>query len=1152
MSLDARPLRGWLAALGLEQYAELLESNRVDLDILPALTEHDLQELGIPLGDRKRLLKAVADRQAAAATAGDERPRPSPATEVTSSPRTGQAADGERRQLTVLFCDLVESTALARRLDPEEYREVVRGYQAAGAEVVQRLEGHIAQYLGDGLLVYFGYPQAHEDDAARAVRAGLEIVTAVARLNERPGTRVALAVRIGIHTGPVVVGDMGAGDRHERLALGDTPNIAARLQGLAEASTVLVSGATHRLVDGAFRFENLGSHTLKGVDDPVPVYRVLGESEWRGRLDAQRRLTRLVGREQEVGLLLDRWERAAEGQGQAVLVMGEPGIGKSRAVRALRERLAGEPHRWLEARCSPYYTHTPLQPIIEVLSRLWGRAPEAAADGGLEALETWLRSLEIDPAEALPLLALLLSRPAPEGYPLPPMSPERQRRRTLETVVAVVLALTGEQPLVLVVEDLHWVDPTTLELLGQLIDQAPTARLLLLLTARPEFPAPWAARSYLTPLGLNRLTRRQTEQVVDHLAGGRALPREVAHEIVAKTDGVPLFIEELTKTVLESGPLETAGDGYRLAGPLRPLAIPTTLQDSLMARLDRLGRAKDVAQLGATLGRTFRYAWLRAVFTGDEPALQAALAQLVEGELLFQRGVPPEATYTFKHALIQDAAYQSLLRRTRQQYHQRIAQVIEAQFPETVGTQPELLAHHYTEASLLTQAIGHWHRAGERAIGRSAYVEAISHFTRGLDLLQALPETPERIEREYALQMALGVSLMNTRGYAAPEVEPVFRRARQLAQQTADTPMLVSVLYGLWIFHVTRADYRAALELGNEAFGLAQRVQDPALLVVAHGMLDVAFLYSGDIVEALDHCERGAALYDRQQHRFFVSSCGKDLGVEHRVHAAVALWFLGYPDRGRARMREAIMLAQELCHPFSLVFCQLVSASQHFYRREVQSTLERARASITIASEQGFAFPLAMATFLEGWALTEEGHIRQGLTQMRQAQASLKAGGAEVITSYFLIMIAEAHGKLGQTDAGLTALADAGAFVQKSNERLWEAELHRIRGELLWRAARQGRIDASLTQQGPGRAGGADNGRSDPEACFQQAIDVARRQRARSLELRAALSLSRLWREQGKTEEARRLLAEIHGWFTEGFDTPDLQAAKALLDELAT
>ena len=717
------------------------------------------------------------------------------------SPTLSGTSEAERRQLTVLFCDLVDSTTLARQLDPEDYREVVRAYQATCAAVIQRFDGYIAQYLGDGLLVYFGYPQAHEDDAQRAVRTGLEILDALAALQARLAADkgIRLAVRLGIHTGLVVVGAVGTGGRQEALALGDTPNVAARLQSLAAPDTVVVSDATWRLVQGYFAGHDLGPQTLKGVETPVQVYRVLGTSGAQSRLDvvSPRGLTPLVGREAEMALLRERWAQARDGLGQVVLLSGEAGIGKSRLVQVLHEHVTAEPHTRLEWRCSPYAQQSPLHPVIAHLHRLLRWRPDDTPAEKLGVLEETLAASGLALPEVVPLIATLLSLPLPERYPPLTLTPQRQRQKTLDALLVWLLTEATRQPVLLIVEDLHWIDPSTLEFLTLLIDQGPTARLLTLLTCRPEFQTPWGFRAHLTPLTLSRLPRPQATQMTVRVTGGKALPSEVVEQIVTKTDGVPLFVEELTKMVLESGLLREGEERYELTGPLPPLAIPATLHDSLMARLDRLATVKDVAQLGATIGRTFAYELLQAVSPLDGVTLQHGLRQLVEAELVYQRGVPPQATYTFKHALIQDAAYQSLLRSTRQQYHQRLAQVLVERFSETVETQPELLAHHYTEAGLSAQAIPYWQRAGQRALQRSAYAEAIGHLTTGLEVLQTLPDTPERAQHELALHVALGGALIGTKSYSAPEVEHSFARARALCQQLGETPEFFHILYGL-------------------------------------------------------------------------------------------------------------------------------------------------------------------------------------------------------------------------------------------------------------------------------------------------------------------------------------------------------------------
>jgi TOMM system kinase/cyclase fusion protein len=1061
---------------------------------------------------------------------------------VGSRPAIHHPPEAERRQLTVLFCDLVDSTALATQLDPEELREVVRAYQEACAKVIGRFAGHIAQYLGDGLLVYFGYPRAHEDDAQRAVRAGLGMVEALGQLNTRLGQErgVQLAVRLGIHTGLVVVGEVGGDTRHEQLALGETPNLAARLQGMAAPNTVVISAATVPLLGGFFACQALGPHRLKGFAQPLQVYQVLYESTARSRLEAAGTsgLTPLVGREQEIALLLERWGQVKEGSGQVVLLSGEAGIGKSRLVQVLMEHVAAEPQAWLTpCQCSPYYQHTALYPMIDLLERVVLRFDrEESAPQKLRKLEGFLVPYGLPLAEAVPLFAALLSLPLPADYAPLTVSPERQKQMTLHALLTILLRIAAQQPVLFVMEDLHWVDPTTLEFLSLLVDQGPTARLLTLLTFRPDFSPPWTGRAHLTQMTLSRLPRRQVVEMTGRVAHDKVLPPEVVEQVVAKTDGVPLFVEELTKMVLESGLLQERAERYTLTGPLPPLAIPATLHDSLMARLDRLATVKALAQLGATLGREFAYELLQAVSPWDEATLQQGLHQLVEAEFLYQQGLPPQATYHFKHALIQDAAYQSLLRSTRQQYHQRIAQVMEARFPETAAIQPELLAHHYTGAGLKEKAIHYWQRAGERAIGRSAYAEALDHLTKGLALVKTLPDTPARIQQELALQSTLGVPLMNIKGWTSPEVETVYRRARELCQQVGETPQLFPVLWGLWRFYNVRAEYQTAFEIGEQSLRLAQDLRDSAFLAVAHHMLGNTLLWMGEFVSSRTHLEQGITLYDPQQHHSQIALYGVDLKVIGRSYEARALWVLGYPDQALKRMCEGLILAQELSHPFSLAWALEWFFNLHNLRREVQAAQDQAERLIALSAEQGFPYFLKNGTCDQGWVLVEEGQREKGIAQMCESVASLKATGANLALSLRLVWLAQAYGKNAQVEAGLAALTEALTFISKNGERYWEAELYRVKGELLRQTAKGNRQTAAMESEG--------------EICFRQAIDMARRQSAKSLELRAVVSLSHLWQQQGKRDAARELLAPVYGWFTEGFDTADLQEAKALLKEL--
>jgi class 3 adenylate cyclase/predicted ATPase len=1058
----------------------------------------------------------------------------------------------------VLFCDLVDSTPLAASLDPEELREVVRAYQRECAEVIQRFEGHIAQYLGDGLLVYFGYPQAHEDDGQRAVRAALGMVEAITQLNrhleQEQGVR--LAVRVGIHTGLVVVGEMGGGGRREQLALGETPNVAARLQGLAAPDTVVISAATHRLVQGVFVCQEVGLQTLKGVTTPVPVFRVLQEDDAQSRLGvaAGRGLTQLVGREQELGLLLERWAPVKDGLGQVVLLSGEAGIGKSRLVQVLKEHLAGEPHTRLEARGSPYFQQSALYPVIELLRRRLRWRPDDGPQEKLHKLEGALEQHGFSLRDIVPLFASLLALPLPDHYPPSALTPQRQKQKTLEALLVWLLRETEQQPVLLIMEDLHWFDPSMLEFLSLVVDQAATMHLFTLLTFRPAFRPPWPLHAHLTHLTLSRLPRQQAALMIERVAGGKALPAEVRQQLLTKTDGVPLFVEELTKMVLESGLLREAGDRYELTRLLPALAIPSTLHDSLMARLDRLGPAKIVAQLGATIGRRFSYALLQAVSPLDEATLQQALGRLVEAELLYQRGLPPQATYLFKHALIQEAAYQSLVKNTRQHYHQRIAQVLDERFPDTVETQPELLAYHYTEAGQPVQAVPYWLRAGQRATERSANLEAVSQLTKGLEVLQNLPATPERAQQELTLQLAMGAPLLMIKGHSAPEVERAYTRALELSQQAGDSPQLFSTLTGLWRSYYSQARLETTRELAEQCFALAQRMQDQTLLQQAHTMLGLALFTRGELISARRHLEQGIALYNPQHCRSLAFSGGIDPGVCCLSGVAWTLWTLGYPDRALARSQEALTLARQLSHAYSLGFALHYNAMLHKWRREVRLVQVRAEAVIALSNEHGFARWLAGGMIRRGWALAAQGLAEEGIVQLHHGLATWRQMGGELGLPNILAILAEAYGKGGRAEEGLGVLAEALATAHKNAEHHYEAELYRLKGELLLQRALE-RSDlptaARQTAQVAVEATQIASLRTEAEICFRQALDVARRQHAKSLELRAAQSLSRLWQQQGKRAEARQLLAEIYGWFTEGFDTPDLQEANTLLDALA-
>jgi class 3 adenylate cyclase/predicted ATPase len=1034
-----------------------------------------------------------------------------------------------------MFCDLVESTKLASQLDPEDYRDVVRAYQSACTEVITRFDGHIAQLLGDGLLVYFGYPQAHEDDPHRAVRTGLGILAAMEDLNTRPqqDKGIQLALRVGIHTGLVVVGEMGGQGRQELLALGQVPNVCARIEALAAPNTIAVSETTYRLVQGYFECQDLGAPTLRGVAQALHVYQVLGESGVHSRLEvAQTRgLTPLVGREQEVGLLLERWQQVKDGHGQVILLTGDAGIGKSRLVQVLKEHIAQEPLTRWECRSSEYYQNTALFPLADLFQRLLQFEAYETPDAKLAKLEHALSQYRLPMEESVQLFAPLFSLPLPEDrYPSLNVSPQRQRQKTLETIVAILLELAERQPVLFIIEDLHWTDPTTLELLGLLLDQTPTASVLVLLTCRPYFQPAWHHRSYLTEMTLHHLSQPQIEGMAERVAGGKTLPQEVLQQIVERTDGVPLFVEELTKAIVESGHLKDVHGHYECTGSFSTFAIPATLQDSLMARLDRLMTGKVIAQLGATIGRQFSYDLLQAVAQLNDRTLHEELHRLVEAEIVYQRGVPPQAAYTFKHALIQDTAYESLLKSTRQHYHQRIAQVLETQFPETTDGQPELLAHHYTEAGLAEKAVHYWHHAGQKAIERSAHVEAIAHLQQGLELLKTLPETAERTQREVDMLIALGASLIATKGYAVPEVQLTYTRAQQLCQSLEDPSQLFPVLRGLWMYYLGHVELTTAHALGAQLLTLAQQAQDAAMLVAAYRALGATLFLRGAVASALPHFVEGMTLYDPEQHRASVFQHGEDSGVLCHTYAAWALWYLGYPDQAVARSQHGVALAQQSVHPYSLGQALNAAAILHQFRREVRATQARADAVVLLAKEHGFLFYRVFGAMLHGWALAHQGQAQAGIELLTQGLTAWRGTGAEILRPYFLALLADIQGTRGEPEVGLTVLTEALTLMDTTSERAWEPELYRLKGALMLQYS-------------------ADN-QAEAETCFYHALDIARNQQAKSFELRTATSLARLWQRQRKHQEAHDLLSPVYNWFTEGFDTADLIDAKALLHAL--
>ncbi len=1051
-----------------------------------------------------------------------------------------------------MFCDIVGSTTLAGRLDPEEWRDIVRTYQETCAGVIQRFGGYIAQYLGDGILVYFGYPIAHEDAAVRAVKTGLGILAQLDQMNSRlrqterrpsfrPSTKDTpqIRLRIGIHTGQVVVGDMGAGERHEHLALGETPNIAAHLQAVAKANTVVMSAAVYRLVEGFFECQTLGPHALKGTATPISVYQVIGEEGAQSRFEValEAGLSPLVGRTEELAFLRQRWEAAKVREGQVVLLGGEPGIGKSRLVQELKEQVAkaGEARR--EFRCSSYARNTAFYSVIDHLQRWLQFQGDEPEDEKFRRLEAVLEGYRHLPEESIALFASLLALPLPERFAPLKLSPERQRQKTQEALVAWLAEEAEERSLLIVWEDLHWVDPSTLDLVQMLIERVAPLHLFVLLVFRSsEFTPPWSPRPPVHLLTLSRLERRPIEDLVAHVAQGQRLPQLLVEHIAAQTDGVPLFVEELTKTIIETGVPENGWEGA-------PHTIPATLQDSLMARLDQLSRtARDVAQIGAVLGRAFSYALIRAVWPSDEQRLTRGLAQLVEAELIFQKGMLPQARWVFKHAMLQDTAYQSVLKSKRQQIHHQVADVLVKQFSDIRHQQPELVAHHYTEAGLLDQAIGFWQYAGEQAVQRSAHREGIGHFLKGLALLSELPETPDRTHRELTIQTRLGPSLMATKGYAAPEVERAYARAQELCQQLGETPHSFQVLRGLWVVHEMRAELRTARQLGEQLLVLAQHLDDPDLLIEVHRALGNTLLWIGEFAHAREHLQKALALHNPEQHKALAFQYGTDPRTVCLLYETLALWVLGYPEQALQKSREALARAEEGArqHSLSLAAALNWTGLLHQLRGEVEVTYERAVAGIAFAQQCGFPDWEMIGTIFRDWAAAAQSHNEVPVEQLQKMIAAWCATGAELLRPYFLGLLAEQYGKIGRSEKGLALLDEALAVVNTSAERFSEAELYRLRGELLL-VRDANRLSAQTSTP---------RSNSEAEGCFQKALFVARQQGAKSWELRAATSLAQQWCKQDKRESARRVLTETTDWFTEGRETRDFQAAQALLAEL--
>jgi len=1042
----------------------------------------------------------------------------------------------ERRQVTVMFSDLVGSTALSARMDPEDLREVISAYQACVAETVDRFGGFVAKYMGDGVLVYFGYPQAHEDDAERAVRAGLELVAAVGGLK----THAPLQARVGIATGLVVVGDLiGSGASQEQAIVGETPNLAARLQGVAVPNSVVIAESTRKLVGNLFELEDLGVQDLKGISGLVKAWVALRPSSVESRFDALHAsgLTELVGREEELELLLRRWSKAKKGEGQAVLLSGEAGIGKSRLTAALLESLATEPHTRLRYFCSPQHRDSALYPVIGQMERAAGLAHDDELQARLDKLDAVLAQTSTSAQDAA-LFAEMLSLQNDGRYPALELTSQQRRQKTLEALISQLKALARRNPVLMIFEDAHWTDPTSLEAFGWVADVIATLPVLLIVTFRPEFDPPWIGRPYVSALTINRLTERDVVAMIDSVIGSAPLPPGIRQNIIERTDGIPLFVEEMTKAVLEAES-ETEARLTAAAVPSPAMAVPASLHASLMARLDRLGPAKEVAQVGAAIGREFSHALLAVVMHMPHAELGSALDRLIAAGLLFQRGVPPDATYLFKHALVQDAAYGTLLREPRRKLHARIAAVLETQFPEVAESQPELLARHCTEAGLIEKAAGLWGNAGLRSLARSALVEATEQLARALAQLAALPSTTALRRDQIKLQVGLVNALMHTKGYASSDTKAsldqarlLIERAEALGEAPEDPLLLFSVLYGFWVANHTAFNGDLVGELATKFLALAEERGATIPLMIGHRLMGTSLLVAGDFTDARAHLDRSIARYEPSEHRPLATRFGQDNRVASLSYRSLALWGLGYPETALKDTTQLLKDAREIGQAVTLMFALFYASLALTLYGDHATAATRADEIAALADKSGASFWKMAGMMNRGVVFALTSKASEAVQLISYGLATFHSMGGKLFTPFYLSSLAHAQAQLGHPDDAWRCIGEAMTVVQTTKERWYEAEIHRIAGEV---ALMSPKPDAAKA-----------------EAYYRSALAIGRAQHAKSLELRAAMSMAQLWRDPRTRLQAYDLLASVYGSFTEGFDTLDLRRAKALLNELAS
>ena len=1113
----------WLQNLGLGRYAQLFAENDINFAILADLTDQDLQEIGVTsLGHRRQLLRAITELK------GGETGTPKPATEYIAPVTPHDTA--ERRQVTVMFADLVGSTALSAHMDPEDLREVIAAYRKCTAETVRHLGGFVSQYLGDGVLVFFGYPQAHEDDAERAVRAGLQLVAAVAGLR----TRASLQTRVGIATGLVVVGEIAdAGGPQERGIIGQTPNLAARLQSSAEPNQVIIAESTRRLLGNLFELEDLGTKDLKGIAGPVRVWAALRPSSAASHFEALHgtTLTDLVGREEELELLLRRWSKAKTGEGQVVLLSGEPGIGKSRLTAALLEAIAPEPHTRLRNFCSPQHTDSALYPTIGQIERAAGFSRDDSWQAKLDKLDALLAQSSTSARDAA-LVAEMLSLPNDGRYPVLELAPQQRRQQTLEALVLQVATLSRQNPVLMVFEDVQWTDPTTLELFGLIVERIPTLHVLLIMTFRPEFEPPWIGRPYVTALTINRLGQHEVSAMIDRVVGNKSLVGSVREDIIERTDGIPLFVEEITKAVLEAESQRAAEHAIAVIPP-PALEVPASLHASLMARLDRLGPAKEVAQVGAAIGREFSHALLAAAARKPEAQLNSALDRLLSAGLLFRQGVPPDTSYLFKHALVQDAAHGTLLRGPRRALHARIAETLESQFADIAERHPELLARHCTEAGLIEKAAGLWGKAGQRSLDRSALQEAVAYLQQGLGIIERLPPSADRDSLELTLREPLHSARLRWRGWASLEVRANATAILQLAQRQGRPQSLLVGLWGMWVNTITQGRVAETPDWARRLLAEGNQSGNIDLQILGHRASLSSHFYLGELNEALEQRDKVLALYDPRRAARWRELTGNDVRTAVGVFSSQALWMLGYPDQAAQMSDQKDADSRRLEHPFDIGWALTWGTYVFDYRCEPDRLLARVHEADRIGREQ--SIPVLSKVLVpagEGLARLRKRQLPEAISLLERGIEGWRATGGHLNLPYLKSALAEALSRQGDVETGLRLLDECLDQIERPgwHERVWLAEILRLKG---WVLMRQGR-------------------RTEAETQLRASIQCARRQQAKSWELRSSKTLAELLIERGQRDAARQLLAPIYGRFTEGFDTLDLKEAKALLAGLTT